>query len=125
MTEYNFKWLERENESNEVREERLDMAGRIVILEFKDPDAANSFVENDTMASQLGYTRLAVYVRPTKFCECPDKQRQNGKNWRKGKRTGLYLCIKCKRPSVHHQRGILSRLQYVFGFNQLTIEDEN
>lgn len=99
------------------------MAGRIVILEFTDPDAANAFVQNDTMAKQLDYTRMAMFIRPTKFCECVDKKRQHVDNWRKGKRTGLYLCVTCKRPSIHHQRGFLSRLQYVFGYNQLEVED--
>jgi hypothetical protein len=98
------------------------MAGRIVILEFEDADSANSFVENQHMPGQLGYSIMAMFMRPTKFCECPDKTRQHANNWAKGKRTGLYLCVRCKKPSIHHQKGILSRLQYVFGYNQLDSE---
>lgn len=99
------------------------MAGRYVLLEFEDPDAAEAFAENDTMSQQLGYRRLAMFMKPKKFCECPDKKRQNVQNWKKGKRTGLYLCLNCKRPSVFHQKGVLQRLQYVFGYNLLTTED--
>jgi hypothetical protein len=101
------------------------MAGRIVILEFDDADAAQVFVDNEDQLKLRGARPIAVFMRPNRFCECPDKQRQHVANWAKGKRTGLYLCKVCKRPSVHHQRGILDRLQYVFGFNQLEVETES
>lgn len=95
------------------------MAGRYVILQFNDSLAADAFCDNETLSEQLGFRAIALYVQPKKFCECPDKRRQNGKNWVKGKRTGLYLCVNCRKPSVFHERGILQRLQYVFGYNQL------
>lgn len=95
------------------------MAGRFIILEFEDVDAANAFAGNKHMPEQCGYSVMAMFVRPDKFCTCPDRQRQNVKNWGKGKRTGLYICRTCKKPSVHHLTGILSRLKYQFGFNLL------
>lgn len=100
------------------------MAGRFLILEFDDRDAAEVFAGNEHMMSQIGAKPMAMFMRPEKFCTCPDRNRQNVKNWRKGKRTGLYLCLVCKKPSVHHMTGILQRLQYVFGYNQLTVEHE-
>lgn len=95
------------------------MAGRFVILRFDDRSAAEAFVENRHMPNQLGYKLFAMFLIPTKFCNCPDKQRQNVKNWGKGKLSGLYICRTCKRVSRHHEDGTLSRLQYVFGYNQL------
>lgn len=93
------------------------MAGRIVVLEFDDRGLAEEFVTNAGALKKDGAKVLAMFLRPNRFCQCPDKQRQNAKNWRKGKRTGLYLCTTCNKPSKHHQTGILSRLQYVFGYN--------
>lgn len=95
------------------------MAGRFLILEFDDKDAAESFATNPHLPHQLGFNIKAMFMKPTKFCECPDRRRQNVKNWGKGKRTGLYLCTTCKLPSIHHQRGIITRLKYVFGNNLL------
>lgn len=95
------------------------MAGRYVLLEFDDPDSANAFVQNNHVPHHLGFKIAAMFVKPVKFCECPDKTRQNANNWRKGRRTGLYLCVRCGRPSTHHQTGIFKRLQYVFGYNLL------
>ena len=89
------------------------MAGRIVILQFDDRKEADAAL--DLMGEQV----MAVFVKPSKFCECPDKRRQNASNWAKGKRTGLYICKVCKRPSIHHQQGMMDRLKYVFGKNLL------
>lgn len=99
------------------------MAGRIIILEFDNKDQAEAFLANTKALEYDGAKPIAMFLRPNQFCQCPDKRRQNVSNWRKGKRTGLYLCINCRKPSIHHQKGILSRLQYVFGFNQL--EEDN
>jgi len=93
------------------------------MLEFEDRDAADAFVQNDNLSEQLTYRRLGIWVRPVKFCECPTKQRQQLKNWRKGKRTGLQLCVVCKRPSPAWERGLLQRIGFVLGHNQLEIED--
>lgn len=95
------------------------MAGRYVVIEFDDADAANMFAINENISGQLGYSVKAMFVRPSKFCDCSTKKRQNVANWTKGKTTGLYLCNICKKPSAHHQTGMMSRLQYVFGFNLL------
>lgn len=95
------------------------MAGRYVLLEFDDPKLAEEFVYTPNVMPYGAFEVAAIFVKPKKFCECPDKQRQNGKNWTKGKRTGLYLCIKCRRPSAHHQTGVFKRLAYVFGNNLL------
>lgn len=100
------------------------MAGRFVVLEFDDRSAAESFMENHYMPEQLGYRPLAMFVVPTKFCDCPDKKRQNAKNWARGKRTGLQLCVNCRRPSIFHQKGLMERLQHIFGYNQMEIEYE-
>lgn len=93
------------------------MAGRIIVLEFEDRAQAEEFVTNSKALEYDGAKVMAMFIRPNKFCQCPDKQRQNASNWRKGRRTGLYLCTRCQKPSKHHQTGILSRLQYVFGYN--------
>lgn len=98
------------------------MAGRYVLLEFDDRAKAQHFVDHD-YATVGGAKVTAMFIKPSKFCDCPDKQRQHVKNWSKGKLTGLYLCLVCKRPSVHHQNGIFSRLQYVFGYNLLKGSD--
>lgn len=98
------------------------MAGRIVVLEFDSSAQAEAFYSNEAAIQHDGARLMAVFLRPDKFCDCPDKQRQNVKNWRKGKRTGLYLCLRCRKPSKHHQEGMLKRLQYVFGYNQLDRE---
>ena len=100
------------------------MAERMVILRFEDVDSANSFAANETLAEQLAYEVKAMFVIPTKFCECPEKKRQNVKNWRRGRRTGIQLCIDCKRPSRFHTEGIMARLEMIFGFNQLVVEHE-
>lgn len=95
------------------------MAGRYVILEFDDREAANAFVANSNLPDQLGFEVKAMYLRPSKFCECPDKQRQNNSNWKKHKRYGLFVCANCGMPSKFHERGILERLQYTFGYSIL------
>lgn len=94
------------------------MAGRFLILEFDNRMDAEAFLDLD-FAPQHGAKVMAMFLRPDKYCQCSDKQRHDVKNWMKGKRSGLYLCRRCKLPSIHHQQGILSRLQYVFGYSQL------
>lgn len=100
------------------------MAERMVILRFENTDQADSFSTDEALAEQLGYEVKAMFVVPTKFCQCPDKSRQNAKNWRRGRRTGLQLCVKCKRPSRFHTEGVMARLEHIFGFNQLAVEHE-
>lgn len=95
------------------------MAGRLVVLEFDDRDAAEAFVTNPNQPEQQGFKVRAMYLSPTKFCQCPDKQRQDGRNWTKGRRTGLFLCIRCRKPSVFYQRGLLERLKFALGLNLL------
>lgn len=95
------------------------MAGRIVVLEFDDRDQADAFLSQEAALQHDGARAIAVFLRPNVYCECPEKKRVHVDNWRKGKRTGLYLCINCKKPSKHHLTGVLERLQYVFGYNQL------
>lgn len=97
------------------------MAGRFVILEFDDRKSAEAFVNfhqrHEKMTSRGKV--MAMFMKPDKFCDCPTKRRQNATNWAKGSRSGLYLCKVCKKPSVHHQQGIIERLKYVFGNNLL------
>lgn len=95
------------------------MAGRYLIVEFDDKDAAEMFSINSTLSEQLGFKVRAMYLKPNKFCDCPDKAKHTMGNWRKHPRYGLYVCSRCKKPSRHHQTGIVERLQYVFGFNLL------
>ena len=95
------------------------MAGRFVVLSFDSRDSAEAFVSHTKALEYDGAELVAMFMKPEQFCECPTKRRQNVANWAKGKRTGLYLCRVCKKPSVHHQQGILTRLQYVFGYNLL------
>jgi hypothetical protein len=95
------------------------MAGRYVLLEFEDKDSAQAFVMNNNMSDQLGFGILAMFLKPTSFCNCPDKSRQNVANWKKSRKFGIYVCLRCRKPSIHHQKGILERLKYVFGYNIL------
>ena len=97
-----------------------------MILEFEDRDAADAFVANENISEALGFRAIAMFLKPKpgQFCECPDKWRQDGRNWRKHSKFGLYTCSRCKKPSVFHERGIVPRLQYVFGFNILPVEQE-
>lgn len=100
------------------------MAGRYVVLEFDDKDAAQAFLMNEHVPKQMGFRRIAVYLKPTAFCRCPDKARQDNRNWVKNRKYGLSVCIRCRRPSVFHERGVIQRLQFVFGYNLLEAEDE-
>lgn len=100
------------------------MAGRYVILEFDDRDSAESFATNPHMPEQLGYKVMAMFVKPVKFCQCPDARRQDNRNWYRGSRTGLFLHKDCKRPSEFHRRGLMARLKHVFGYNLLGDEDD-
>lgn len=93
------------------------MAGRYVILEFEDRDAAQAFVMNNTLSNQLGFKAIAMYLKPGKYCQCPSKSRQSAANWQKHPKYGLYVCKKCHLPSKFHEAGILPRLQYTFGFS--------
>lgn len=93
------------------------MAGRYVILKFEDKTQAEDFVSNRKKHTKKGYNVEAVYLKPSKFCSCPDKARQDARNWLKHPKYGLYTCRTCKLPSTHHESGILSRLQYVFGYS--------
>lgn len=95
------------------------MAGRYIILEFEDRDAANAFVMNENLSSQLGFIVRAMYLKPKSYCTCPDKKRVHVDNWDKHKKYGLYICRMCKKPSRFHNRGILERLQYTFGYSIL------
>lgn len=95
------------------------MAGRYVLLEFDDQDSAMAFVTNPKEPELRGYRITAMFMKPKRFCECPDKKKKALGNWVKGKRTGLYLCSNCRRPSIHHQTGVFKRLSYVFGNNLL------
>lgn len=95
------------------------MAGRFLILEFDDPDSAASLAQNKIMAEQLGFKPYAMFILPKRFCECPDRSRQHAANWKRGSRTGLQVCAVCKRPSKFHMEGLMKRLQYLFGYNQL------
>lgn len=100
------------------------MAGRYVILQFEDRDAANSFAMNETMAEQLGFKVIGLYLKSKVFCTCSDKSRQNNKNWKKNSKYGLFVCLRCGKPSVFHEIGVLQRLQYVFGYNLIEVESE-
>lgn len=100
------------------------MAGRYVVLEFDDGDAAAAFLMNQHIPQQMGFRRIAVYLKPNKFCQCPDKQRQDGRQWKKHKKYGLFVHRACGRPSIFHERGVIPRLQFVFGFNLLEVEDD-
>lgn len=107
------------------------MAGRTVILEFDDKDEAETFALEmmDAPAKGMPFVPqsgriIAMFVKPVKFCECPDKSRQDGRNWMRGKKTGLFLHTACRRPSVHHQRGVMERLKWALGKNLLEKEDE-
>jgi hypothetical protein len=95
------------------------MAERMVILRFQDPDSANTFVVNEHLQEQLGFTPFAMFAVPTKYCDCPDKQRQHVANWVRGRKTGWWLCRNCRRPSKFHTEGIMLRLKQVFGNNVL------
>lgn len=95
------------------------MAGRYVVIEFDDRSSAESFVANKNLPETLGFEVKAMYLSPDKFCECPDKRRQNNNNWARGSRSGIWLCKTCKKPSRFHQAGLKDRLIAALGFNLL------
>jgi hypothetical protein len=98
------------------------VAGRYVVLEFDDSDSADAFIENENISAHLAFKVLGLYVKPLLYCQCPDKRRQTVKNWARGKRTGLWLCRTCKKPSSFYIKGVRARLQEALGYNQLTDE---
>ena len=95
------------------------MAGRFVLLEFEDRDKAQAFTSDPDLNEDLGYIVKGMWLKPRKFCQCSTKQKHTMNNWSKDPKYGLYICKKCRRPSRHHESGILSRLQYVLGFSLL------
>lgn len=95
------------------------MAGRYVVLEFDDRDAANAFVKMEKIHEQLDFTPVAMYLKPRRYCECPDKPRQNLNNWRKHPKYGISVCVRCGLPSWFYNQGILKRLQWAFGYSIL------
>jgi len=100
------------------------MAGRFVVIEFDDRDAAQTFVDREEELKRQGATPLAMFIRPERFCQCPSRKRQNAQNWARGSRSGIWLCKVCKKPSEFHNKGVLERLVYVFGHNLLGVESE-
>lgn len=95
------------------------MAGRFVLLEFNDPDSAQAFVQNNHVPHQLGFSIRGLFLSPRKYCECPEKSRRQVKNWRRGKRTGIEICINCRRPSKHWSLGAVRRVEIALGTNLL------
>lgn len=93
------------------------MSGRYVILEFDDRDAATVFIEREEVLSQLGASVVSMHLRPDSVCECPDRQRQDGRNWARGRRSGIFLCKQCRKPSRFHTSGLLERLKYAMGYD--------
>lgn len=101
------------------------MAGRYVVLEFEDKEEAQAFLDDFKEDRRWTTGRIiAMFLKPKAFCECPDKSRQQLNNWRKNKKYGLYICGRCKKPSRFHNRGVLERLQYPFGYNMLDTEEK-
>lgn len=96
------------------------MAGRIVVLRFDKKEDAEYFVDSAKEEMEVrGASFFAMFLLPNQFCECPDKTRQTVANWAKGSRTGIWICRRCKKPSQFHNRGLLTRLKYIFGNNLL------
>ena len=93
------------------------MAGRYVVLSFESHFMAEAFVSQEEAMWHDGAQLVGVFTKPDQFCECPDKRRQTVQNWARGKRTGIWLCKVCKKPSKHHQGGILDRLKMALGYN--------
>ena len=93
------------------------MAGRYVVIEFDDKELARAFAEDPDLPEDMGFKVRAAYLKPKSYCTCPGVR--NVKDWRKHRIYGLYICVTCKKPSKHHQSGIVERLRYVFGNNIL------
>lgn len=93
------------------------MAKRIVVIEC-DMDDVKLLRESygDT------YDVLGEYMSPQAYCRCGRKP--DAKNWVKGRRSGLFLCTKCKLPSRSWRAGIKMRLEQALGRDQLTLVDE-
>lgn len=98
------------------------MAGRYVILEFDNKLNAEAFISQRAALDADGADVRGVFLSPDKFCKCPDKARQNNSNWARGSRSGIWLCRRCKKPSRHHQGGLLSRLRTALGNNLLEVD---
>jgi hypothetical protein len=96
------------------------MARRLVLLEFEDPDSANAFVMNDNIAGQLAFTVRGLFMLPTSLCECPGKK--DIKEYARGKKSGIWLHRKCKKPSPHWVGGIDTRLAQALGHDLREVE---
>lgn len=93
------------------------MSGRYIVLAFEDRHQADAFVSNELALKYDGARVEGIYLKPSTFCECPDKDRQNVKNWKRGKRSGVFLCVRCKKASVYHEKGLAARFRQVFGYD--------
>jgi hypothetical protein len=84
---------------------------RLVILEFEDNDAAERFTQS--MNNRLGPGSLpqasvamayadviAVFAKPTKFCECPASTKKSLSSFGKSKKYGWYVHRTCGKPTA-------------------------
>jgi hypothetical protein len=94
-----------------------EVMSQLVMIEFHDPDAANAFVQNAVLASQLDYERVGMWLMPQSTCEC--KLKPNLANWSRKNKAGIPVCRKCHKPSVVWRGGLGERLWVALGRNKL------
>lgn len=93
------------------------MGSRLVLLEFDDESSAEAFVENRHLPDQLGFEVQGMWFMTKLTCQCGGKR--NNKDWGRGRRTGIPLCRRCRKPSRHWREGLMTRLRTALGYNLL------
>jgi len=79
---------------------------RYVVIEFARNADAEAFIDEINRDTEIGLLRrvAGVFVKPTKYCQCPDWQRINygDKNEKhgveRGAKFGWWVCTYCNRP---------------------------
>lgn len=99
------------------------MAGRIVVLEFKDKVAYDAWRTDegrtDDVIDQWGKV-LGTFLLPTQFCKCirPGKgDKAEARDWKMHSKYRIHVCKHCGRPSQYWVKGILVRLGIALGKN--------
>lgn len=122
------------NESPINLTEGVSMA-RYLVLEFKDNDQAQHFMDKILSESRGGalYRVVGLFVRPGRTCKCwdwnkknyqdPSKMKHSGSGIQRGEKFGWWVCTDCGKPrkSGHH---LVNQLAPNKVFTDVVTEDE-
>jgi ribosomal protein L37AE/L43A len=65
---------------------------RYLVIEFDNNDEADNFAEMTADGASMRV--VAMYMKPTQFCECPNPEEKSVR----GKKYGLWVCRMCNKP---------------------------